>query len=220
MNHLLSEKPAQTTRLIFIRHGETDNNKNGRIQGRSVDSPLNELGVNQAKQVALALNTLPIEVIYTSSLRRTHETAKPLIESRSYILESSSGLDEMDFGDYEGLHFEAIKSELSLLQELWQKGQTNQAIAGGESPQAVFERSSSVVKEAISNYKGMHIAFFIHGRLSRILLSGLLGLGLHRMHEIEHCNGSINVIDAENDTFRACVLHYTDHLSLLNEIHS
>lgn len=216
----LSLKKDLATRLIFIRHGETDNNKTGRIQGRSIDAPLNEMGRSQARQVADVLGQFPIDVIVTSSLRRTYETAEPLITLRSFVLESYAGLDEMDFGHFEGKGFEELRPDLEQLQRLWKNGETDKAILGGESPNDVFERSSKVVRDVLGRHRGKHIAFFIHGRLSRILLSGLLDLGLHRMHEIEHCNGSINVVDTENDTFTARVLHYTEHLKSLNRIHT
>lgn len=216
----LSPKNASVTRLHFIRHGETDNNKTGRIQGRGVDAPLNDLGRSQARQVAEVLDQFPIDVIVTSSLRRTYETAKPLIERRSFVLESYADLDEMDFGRFEGKRYEEFVPDLKDLQQHWNRGETDKAIPEGESPNDVFERSSKVVRDVIARHRKNHIAFFIHGRLSRILLSGLLGLGLHRMQEIEHCNGSINVVDVENDTFTARVLHFTDHLLTLNRIHT
>ena len=129
--------------VFIIRHGETDNNKTHRFQGRGIDASINAKGEEQAKAVAEFLAEYPIKKVVTSSLVRTMETAEPLIEAKKPVVESYSELDEMSFGDYEGAYLEDIKDVIMDLQERWEAGDVNYSIAGGESPQEVYDRAAT-----------------------------------------------------------------------------
>ena len=69
------------------------------------------------------------------------------------------------------------------------------------------------MQEVLRESDDEHIAFFLHGRLIRILLSVFVGKGLVHMQEIEHCNGSINYLTWENDEFGVIELDHRAHLS-------
>lgn len=200
--------------LFIIRHGETDNNKNHLLQGRGIDASINKKGREQAEAVAEALLNFPITKVITSSLIRTIETAQPLIRQKSPLVESYSDLDEMGFGEWEGTSFFEHEAEIKELQERWNRGEIDACIPGGESPQQVYERASKKVIEVIENSNDEYIAFFIHGRLIRILLSGLLGIGLQNMQTIKHTNGAINHLIWTDGAFKAVELNQTHHLQI------
>ena len=201
--------------FYIIRHGETEFNKSKLLQGRGINAPLNETGWLQAKAVANALESYPIEKIVTSSLVRTYESAAPLIETKSIQFESWSELDEMSFGDYEGKPFYDVIEQLKELQREWSSGNTKFAVPGGESPEEVYERAATKLIEIAESSAETHIAVFIHGRLIRILLSGILGYGLKNMQNIEHENGAINHITWEKGVFHPNRLNMTEHLEYL-----
>lgn len=199
--------------IFIIRHGETDNNKIHRFQGRGINASINEKGREQAEAIAEALSKYPIEKVVTSSLIRTTETAEPLIEQKNPVVESYEELDEMGFGDYEGAYFHDIIDDIKVLQRRWESGDVSHAIAGGESPQDVYDRASTKLTEILKNSEEEYIAFYLHGRLIRILLSGLLGLGLSKMQEIEHENGAINHLTWDGNNLNVIELNMTGHLS-------
>lgn len=199
--------------VFFIRHGETDNNKFHRLQGRGVDASINETGREQAIAIAEALKDYPIERVVVSSLTRTLETATPLIEQSEALVEHYQELDEMSFGDFEGCYFKEVKAQIHEVNEQWMKGNVEVEIPGGESPQQVFDRAGSRIIEVLENAEEDHIVFLLHGRLIRILLSEFLGKGLKNMHLIKHQNGSINHLLWNGSGFEAVELNKIDHLS-------
>ncbi len=199
--------------VFFIRHGETDNNKFHRLQGRGVDASINEAGREQANAIAEALKDYPIEKVVVSSLIRTLETATPLIKQSDALVEHYEELDEMSFGDFEGCYFKEVKAQIHEVNEQWMEGNVEVEIPGGESPQQVFDRAGSKIIEVLENAEEDHIVFLLHGRLIRILLSEFLGKGLKNMHLIKHQNGSINHLLWNGSGFEAVELNKIDHLS-------
>ncbi len=199
--------------IYIIRHGETDNNRVHRFQGRGINASINETGRQQAEAIALALKDVPIQKVVTSSLIRTMETAAPLIEQSKALVESFPELDEMSFGKYEGSYIDEIMDAIKELQKKWSSGETDYCIeGGGESPQQVYDRAATKLLEVIENSEEKYIAFMLHGRLIRILLSGLLGLGLSNMQQIKHTNGSINHLVWNGKELEVVELNKIDHL--------
>lgn len=199
--------------VFIIRHGQTDVNKDNIIQGRGVNAPLNDLGHMQARAILKALKHFPIRKIVTSSLHRTWQTAAPLVQTFGSAHESHSDLDELDFGEFEGKKFTAIRQPLDAIHAQWEAGHVDLAIRGGESPLEAFARADGRVQQMLRTSRESHIAFILHGRLIRILLSEWLGLGLRNMHKIEHQNGAVNHLRWENGKFEAVELNKTDHLA-------
>lgn len=94
-------------KIILIRHGITDWNLVRRYQGHT-DVPLNEQGREQARELAMMLEKMPIAAIYSSDLVRAYETAKIIAEGRSIPIYKLRELRETHFGNWEGLTIEEI----------------------------------------------------------------------------------------------------------------
>jgi len=90
------------TTLLLVRHGETDWNADGRLQGQT-DRPLSDFGRRQARQLAEELADEDIEAIYASDLSRARETAKIAGERLRLPVELDPDLREKDWGTWEGL---------------------------------------------------------------------------------------------------------------------
>ena len=90
------------TEILFVRHGETDWNVEGRVQGHS-DRPLNRNGEAQARALADKLRDDRIDAVYASDLARARDTAAPVAEAHGLEVELLPGLREKDFGTWEGL---------------------------------------------------------------------------------------------------------------------
>lgn len=95
-------------RLYLIRHGQTDWNLAHRIQGRK-DIPLNETGRQQARLLAEGMKNRPAEKIFTSQMLRARETAEILANSQNVSLYLVKGLEEINYGEWEGMTWEEIQ---------------------------------------------------------------------------------------------------------------
>lgn len=202
-------------RLFIARHGETDYNKWGLLQGRGIDQPLNKTGETQAQLLADYLVNYKAEKLISSSLTRAWQTASFYGNRTDLRIHKNSGLDEMDFGDYEGISMREIASELDELQNSWMKGDVSLRVPGGESPRETFERADTAARTYLDSSNSDIQVMIIHGRLIRILLSVWLGYGLKNMHKIEHENGAVNQITYKNGVFCPVYLNKTDHLEML-----
>jgi broad specificity phosphatase PhoE len=88
--------------IFLVRHGETDWNRDGRVQGHT-DVPLNDAGRVQARALAAELATASFEAVYSSDLGRAVETATILATPRSLEVTALAALREKHFGTWEGL---------------------------------------------------------------------------------------------------------------------
>ncbi|MEX0995334.1 MAG: histidine phosphatase family protein [Balneolaceae bacterium] len=207
------------TRLFVIRHGETDYNFRGRLQGRNIDAPLNQTGQQQAEAIGEYLKLYQIDKVVSSSLLRSRQTAELIQQHFKLDLTVEPDLDEMDFGDFEGREYQSIKEQIGDVQQRWQSGDFDYPIPGGESPSQVFDRANRAARNQLDNHPGQNIVFIVHGRLIRILLSNWLEIGLNNMQQIEHRNGSINQVVWDGNRFEPVYLNKTDHLGEEATIH-
>lgn len=203
--------------LFVARHGETEYNRTGKLQGRGIDAPLNELGESQAKQLADYLTNYEATSIISSSLTRAWQTASFYEEKVDLSLQKNKDLDEMDFGDFEGISMKEIAQELNDVQNGWKSGDVTLKIPGGESPKEVFGRADAAARSYINGVDSQTIMLFVHGRLIRILLSEWLGYGLKNMHKVEHGNAAVNHLILDNGSFEPIYLNKTDHLKMLTK---
>jgi broad specificity phosphatase PhoE len=90
------------TTLLLVRHGETDWNADGRLQGQT-DRPLSEFGRRQARQLAEELAGEELDAIYASDLARARETAQIVAERLGLPVALDPDLREKDWGNWEGL---------------------------------------------------------------------------------------------------------------------
>lgn len=147
-------KNPKTVEITHVRHGETDWNKEGKVQGLT-DNPLNQTGINQAKELAKKLNPQDYDLIITSPLKRAQETAEILNETLGLELIVEKNLIERNFGNREGKR--AANKTASSEKELAQLRLSTKN--GEESWESVGKR----VREVYSNYLGKRILVVGHG---------------------------------------------------------
>jgi len=150
------------TKLILIRHGETDWNTEGRWQGQ-IDLPLNANGLEQAEQIANCLSESKICAIYSSDLNRAVETAKALEKVTGLPIHIDPRLREIHQGEWQGLLVEEIKERYA---EAFQKRLENPcsvAPPGGETAKNVHKRVIKAINEIVKKHPGEKIAIISHG---------------------------------------------------------
>ena len=134
--------------LILVRHGETPFNRERKVQGIT-DMELNDSGLRQAHQLALALKDHEIHQIYSSPLKRACKTAEAINQFHNVPIHRRSGLMEMDQGDFEGLSFkELMACEKDFLRR-WLADPAMTKMPNGESFIEVQERAWNAIEDII-----------------------------------------------------------------------
>ncbi len=200
-----------TKKLYIIRHGETDYNKRGIVQGKGVDSSLNETGYSQAQAFFNKYQNIPFDLVLTSSLKRTQQTVNPFIEKgiKHHI---HSGLDEIDWGIHEGVSPSTEhRREFHSIISQWNKGIVNITVQNGETPLEVQKRQIEFI-EFLNNLSYKNALVCTHGRALRILLCTLLKKDLHEMDTFPHLNTTLYSLTLENNIFKLVDFNNTDHL--------
>ena len=173
--------------LYIIRHGQTDHNLKGIVQGKGVNLPLNDLGRRQAKAFFDAYNQVPFDSIYTSSLLRAQETIYPF-RDLGHSYEIFSELDEISWGDMEGTHMVMENSDVfKNLTDEWKAGNIDAKPPGGESPHELQDRQKRFINH-ILHTPDRNILISMHGRAIRCLMCTLTDTPLSMMEEFPHVN--------------------------------
>jgi alpha-ribazole phosphatase/probable phosphoglycerate mutase len=118
------------TRILLVRHGETDWNSERRWQGHT-DTTLNERGREQARALAAELAGEHVDAVYSSDLVRAHETARIVADPRGLDVTALPDLREKNFGTWEGLTDDEILIRFPEAQRgPWGDGETTEEVAG------------------------------------------------------------------------------------------
>ena len=207
-----TKRLGKFNRIYLVRHGETDYNRNGLLQGRSINASLNEHGRLQARAVAGYFEDIDIDFLASSDLDRAAQTAEPLAEMKQLELHRYREIEEIDFGRLEGRHAEGLGKRLTFIHDKWRSGATLYGPEEGESPVDVYHRANRRISSLVAQHPGATMLFVVHGRLIRILVSGWLGWGLHRMDSVPHANGGIYALDWKGGDFGLQGFNITRHL--------
>jgi len=172
------------TRLVLVRHGETDWNRARRVQGRT-DIPLNETGRTQARRTAAALAGQRWDAIYASPLSRAYETARIMAESLGLAApEVRDALTERNYGEAEGLTGQEVEARFP--------GSID--VPGRERRSHAVVRAIPALEDIAEEHPGGRVLVVTHGGLIRSLLMRLEpGEGDHHTEAIP--NGSVHSLD-------------------------
>lgn len=202
--------------LYVIRHGQTDHNAKGIIQGRGVNLSLNETGRKQANAFFEAYKHVPFDKLYSSSLTRAKETIDGFI-NLGIPYESFPELDEISWGDLEG-SVSTLESDASFqnLVKRWREGDVHAKTSEtGESPYDLQQRQKRFV-EYLLNTPHKRILIATHGRFIRAFMCTLTGAPLSDMENFTHVNLCLYKVNLHDDGRFEIELHCDkSHLSSL-----
>lgn len=209
-----------TTRLILVRHGETDWNLEGRYQGQA-DPPLNERGREQAKLLAERLRGEGIEAIYTSDLSRAYETAKIIAQAVGQEVKALESLREIDTGVWTGLTFEEVENRYPEHLREWRADPLRVKRLEGESYLALFERTKAAIREVVEAHPGQTVLIVGHGgNIKCIVLDGLGvrgGRGIEMASRFGADNASLHILHYDGDGVLIQSINDTCHLDQLTK---
>jgi len=209
---LAQKKKLATKKIYLLRHGETEYNRTGVVQGSGVNSALNKAGFKQADLFYSAYKDFPFEKIYTSSLRRTIQSVQRFID-RGIPHQILPGLNEISWGKSEGIPFspETNKIYYDIINS-WKEGNIYQKLEGGESPVEVKARQEIAIKHIIESGESC-VLVCMHGRAMKILLAWITGHSVAEMDNFEHENLSLYILSYNGAGFE---IERTNDISHLN----
>ena len=180
-----------STTILLIRHGETAWNR-GKIFRGVYDIPLNENGRIQAGHVAKALTSRHIDAAYSSPLSRARETAQIVLEPHGIKAAVHEGLKDFNYGQWTGLEDVEVARRWPEEHTRWMIIPHNVRPPDGDTLQEVFDRAFSAVEEIAQKHDGQTITIFAHRVVNKLLVLGILTLGLERFPFIRQDNCCIS----------------------------
>ncbi len=206
-----------TKKIYIIRHGQTDFNLKGIVQGSGVDSSLNAIGRKQANAFFEMYRSVPFDKIYVSNLKRTTESVHEFI-SLGIPFEKLIGLNEISWGTNEGQKITPEEDAYyHWMLKQWQSGKTAERIQGGESPEDVVARQRIALAHIMSKTDEKNVLICMHGRALRIILCGLLNYPLKSMDLFEHQNLCLYQLDFTGSMFAIKKHNDISHLKAMNQ---
>lgn len=204
-------------RLLLVRHGETQWNRETRFQGQ-IDVPLNENGREQSQRAAEFLKGVPIDFAVSSPMLRPKETAEIILQHHSQVaLQLQSGLSEISHGLWEGKLEAEIEASFPGLLQAWKVAPETVQMPEGENLQQVWERATATWREIVASATpgttGLVVA---HDAINKAILCHLFGLEPEHFWNFKQGNGAVTVIDYPNGLDGLPVLqamNITTHLS-------
>jgi len=200
-------KHDRVIRLLLVRHGETNWNREGRFQGQ-IDVPLNEHGRQQAQQAGEFLKTVKIDAAVTSSMARPRETAELILKHHSGIdLQQRDDLREISHGTWEGKLESEIRAEYGDLLEQWQSAPETVQMPEGENLADVWKRAIAGWQDIVNSAQpGTTTLVVAHDAINKAILCHVAGVGPESFWNFKQGNGAVSVIDYQNGSDRNPVL--------------
>lgn len=185
-------------KLFFIRHGQTDWNMQGNIQG-SYDSELNDIGIRQAKELSEKVieDNYKLSKIYTSQQKRAIKTAQILSEVINIDCTPIEGLEEMNLGQWEGLSWAEVKEKFPNEYGEWYANRRYTKSPKGESYQDVIERVLPVIHKIIEKNDN-NVAIVTHSAVIMCIQCYLTDTPFEEMMRFKTDNTAIIELDSES----------------------
>jgi broad specificity phosphatase PhoE len=163
------------TSIILVRHGQTVWNAIEVFRGR-IDIELDETGLKQAELLAGYLSQRKLEAVYSSPLKRAVQTAEAVARHHGLAVETTPGLNDIDFGEWQGLSVQEVRTRFSELFDTWVSNPQWVNLPSGESLDDVRQRALTLVNEGVEKHEGKVIVLVSHRVVNKVLVCALLGL--------------------------------------------
>ena len=184
----------RVTRLCIVRHGETDWNAEGRVQGQ-LDIPLNAVGHAQARAVAAALAGHAFAAIHGSDLARVRETAAPAAAALALPVSCAAALRERHYGSFEALTYKEARERFPDAYARFGRRDPDFDCGSGESLRAFNARALDAVRGLAERHAGESILVFTHGGVLEMVHRHARAMELSAPREFEIPNAGINWIE-------------------------
>lgn len=202
-----------TSRLLLLRHGETDSNVEGRTQGRR-DVPLNDRGRRQADAVVDMIRAHDPVAAYSSPSARAQATLAPTAKELGLTVITDERLSELDQGELDGLTISEMRGRYSEFLEQWGgDGVANARMPGGESMADAQQRMVAAAESIAGEHSGASVILVSHNLALGALLCHALDVPLSSFRRFRRNLASLSIVDVhEAGQFVVVTLNDQCHL--------
>lgn len=209
-----------TNTFLVIRHGETEWNRQGKIQG-FLDSPLTKLGIAQARAAAKSLKGFTCHALYSSDLSRAIQTAAFIASELQVKVTPEARLRERNLGVMQGLSLDEIKIHYPEVARKFIAKDLDYVFPGGESFRQTYERSVAIFKEIAANHQNEQIVVVTHGGILDNLFRMVLNIPLNIPRKYSLKNTSINKFSVTDGEWRLETwgdVHHLENVEAMDDI--
>lgn len=199
-------------KIFLVRHGETEWNKAGKLQGHA-DVKLSNEGINQAKLLAEHAPFQHVDKIYSSDLSRAADTAKILaVKFNAMPVKTTPELRETNFGEWEGKSISELIEESPKVFGKFFTAPEKCHPPNGETFLQCQARLMNVIKNIIAENENQNIIVVSHGAAIRLILGAVLNMPINKMWTISQFNMALNVLRVDDGSFTVELVNSTLHL--------
>ena len=201
------------TRLILIRHGETDDNYRRVFQGQS-GRGLNARGREQAALLAARFGRVGLRAtaFYCSDLERAQETADLLSGALKLTPVATPALREIHVGTWQGLGYEEISAGFPEEWEAWRRG-VDFRRGGGETYAELVDRVSGAIDGMVAAHAGGTVVIVSHGAAIKVFVGRVLGLDTSALRRYRVAsNTGVTVVEREDGVDNLVIWNDASHL--------
>jgi probable phosphoglycerate mutase len=185
------------TRITIVRHGETEWNKSMQLQGHT-DSPLTEIGIKQAEQLAETIKNRNYDLLISSDLNRAKRTAKIINKHLNLNIEINKELRERAFGIMEGLTRKEVEIKYKDTFRAYMTRTSDFNIRNGESLKVFSARVIKAINEIAEKYCNKNILIISHGGVLDCIIRYIFNIKLDVERKFSIYNTSVNSIIIDN----------------------
>jgi len=200
------------TTIILVRHGQTEWNRIERFRGR-IDLELNPTGLDQAHKTAIRIHkSWKPDAIYSSPLKRAIQTASAVAELTHNQVEQVSELIDIDYGEWQGLSPEEARLRWPDQIDAWYQHPEQAIIPGGETLTQVQNRAIAFIHLISKMDTNGTLLLVSHTVVNRLILLGLMGLGINHFWRLRQEPCAINIIEVNDSEYTLVGMNDICHL--------
>lgn len=209
------EFPAADTTLVYlIRHGATPHNMMTppRLQGSGINESLTDRGREQAGRAADALASRPLAAVYTSPLKRAHETAQIIAGPHGQDALVEPAFQEINVGRWENRTWAEIQAEDADAYALYRQNPYVHGYPGGETGQGLLDRVTAGLEAIVARHAGKEVAVVAHSVVNRLYVGTTLGIPPEQSHWTPTSNCGISTVRYKEGRAKVLTVNATAHL--------
>ena len=198
-------------KLLLVRHGRTRLHQADRFWG-STDIPLGDEGIHQAELLRDRLAGEKIDVVYSSDLGRTRQTAEIVAAPREIPIQIEPAINECNFGFMEGLTYSEIIKQNPDLNDVLMGNNVDKKFPGGESLSEFDTRVKRFIPRLNDHKQKETILVVAHGGSIPLLLCHLIGIPVRHWRQLRISQASLSIVDTYPEISILSLLNDTSHL--------